>query len=317
MIRIARPGPGNGWRQTIRSGRPSSSPTRRTSSLNSSAQRLDELHPHVLRQPADVVVRLDQLGVVGAAGLDHVGVERPLHEEAHVAEAPRLLLEDADELLADDHALLLGIGRRPRAARGTAPAPARARAARGSARRTSRRPASASSWRSSPWSTKTHVSWSPTALWTSSAATAESTPPRESAEHALAADLRADPLDLLLDHGRGRPRRRRVGDVVEEVLQQLHAVRRVHDLGMELDAVQARARAPRTRRSASTASRRRRARRSAARRPSRGGDIHTVCSPGRSWNSSTRSARSSVLPNSETPVRSTRPPRSSASSCMP
>ncbi len=35
MIRIARPGPGNGWRQTIRSGMPSSSPTRRTSSLNS------------------------------------------------------------------------------------------------------------------------------------------------------------------------------------------------------------------------------------------------------------------------------------------
>ena len=36
---------------------------------------------------------------------------------------------------------------------------------------------SASFSRSSPWSTKTHVSWSPTALWTSSAATAESTPP--------------------------------------------------------------------------------------------------------------------------------------------
>ena len=36
---------------------------------------------------------------------------------------------------------------------------------------------------------------------------------RQRAEHALGADLRADPLDLLLDHGRGRPasaaRRRR------------------------------------------------------------------------------------------------------------
>ena len=40
---------------------------------------------------------------------------------------------------------------------------------------------SASSLRSRPWSTNTHVSWSPTALWTSSAATAESTPP-ESAQ---------------------------------------------------------------------------------------------------------------------------------------
>ena len=35
----------------------------------------------------------------------------------------------------------------------------------------------ASSLRSSPWSTNTHVSWSPIALCTSSAATAESTPP--------------------------------------------------------------------------------------------------------------------------------------------
>ena len=33
-IRIARPGPGKGWRQTSRSGRPSSAPTARTSSLN-------------------------------------------------------------------------------------------------------------------------------------------------------------------------------------------------------------------------------------------------------------------------------------------
>ena len=44
---------------------------------------------------------------------------------------------------------------------------------------------------------------------------------RERAEDALAADLRADPLDLLLDHGGGRPGRRRAGDAVEEVLQQL------------------------------------------------------------------------------------------------
>ena len=36
---------------------------------------------------------------------------------------------------------------------------------------------SPSSWRIIPWSTNTHVSWSPTALCTSSAATEESTPP--------------------------------------------------------------------------------------------------------------------------------------------
>ena len=41
----------------------------------------------------------------------------------------------------------------------------------------------------------------------------------ERAEDALAADLGADPLDLLLDHRGGRPGGRRAGDVVEEVLQ--------------------------------------------------------------------------------------------------
>ena len=48
---------------------------------------------------------------------------------------------------------------------------------------------------------------------------------------------RTDPLHLLLDHGRGCPRRRRAGDVVEEVLQQLCPVRRMHDFRVELHAV--------------------------------------------------------------------------------
>jgi len=50
-------------------------------------------------------------------------------------------------------------------------------------------------------------------------------------ENALRADLRADALDLLFDDRRRRPGGRCVGDVVEEVLQDLHAVRRVHDFG--------------------------------------------------------------------------------------
>ena len=54
------------------------------------------------------MVRLDLRGdALGAAGLDHVRVERPLDEERDVAELPRLLLEDADELLADPPPLLL------------------------------------------------------------------------------------------------------------------------------------------------------------------------------------------------------------------
>src|SRR5262249_662690 len=97
--------------------------------LEEEAKRLDELHPHVRGEPADVVVRLDR-------GRDplfpprpgHVRVERALHEEAHFTltfratgvrsgglrsrrrgQLLRLLFENADELLADDLALLLGV----------------------------------------------------------------------------------------------------------------------------------------------------------------------------------------------------------------
>ena len=61
---------------------------------------------------------------------------------------------------------------------------------------------------------------------------------RQRAEDALAADLGANPLHLLLDNRGRRPGRRCVGDAVEEVLEDVLAVRRVHDLGVELDAVE-------------------------------------------------------------------------------
>ena len=73
-------------------------------------QRLDELHRHVFWQAADIVVRLDpRRDARLAAGLDHVGVEGSLDEEAHVAESRGLLLEDADEILADPPSLLLRV----------------------------------------------------------------------------------------------------------------------------------------------------------------------------------------------------------------
>ena len=55
------------------------------------------------------MVGLD-LGRVLGARLDDVGVERPLHEEAGVLVVDGDLLEDADERLADDLALALGVG---------------------------------------------------------------------------------------------------------------------------------------------------------------------------------------------------------------
>ena len=61
---------------------------------------------------------------------------------------------------------------------------------------------------------------------------------RQPADDALAADLRANRVDGRLDDGAHRPRRHAAAGVVEEVLQHLLAVRRVHDLGMELHTEQ-------------------------------------------------------------------------------
>ena len=113
-ILIARPGPGNGWRQTRRSGRPNSAPTALHLVLEQGPQGLDQLELHVVGQAAHVVVRLDRGGTGAAAGLDHVGVEGPLHQVARqgadFGDLGGLLLEDADELGADRLALGLGLG---------------------------------------------------------------------------------------------------------------------------------------------------------------------------------------------------------------
>jgi hypothetical protein len=57
-------------------------------------------------------MRLDLLRLVPVrrGRLDHVRVDRPLHEEFRLPELFRLRLEDADELLADDPPLLLRFG---------------------------------------------------------------------------------------------------------------------------------------------------------------------------------------------------------------
>ena len=67
--------------------------------LEQLAQRLDELQVHLLRQAADVVMRLDDVRLAGAraGGLDDVGVDRALGEELHAGELVRLLVEHLDE----------------------------------------------------------------------------------------------------------------------------------------------------------------------------------------------------------------------------
>ncbi len=79
--------------------------------LEQAAQRLDQLQRHVVGQTADVVVALDDgCRAVAAAALDHVGVQRALHEVLRVGESTGVLLEDPNEQLADRLALGLGLG---------------------------------------------------------------------------------------------------------------------------------------------------------------------------------------------------------------
>ena len=57
---MARPGPGNGWRQTIAGGSPSSSPDPTHLVLEQLPERLEQLERHALGQPAHVVMGLDR-----------------------------------------------------------------------------------------------------------------------------------------------------------------------------------------------------------------------------------------------------------------
>ena len=93
--------------------------------------------------------------------------------------------------------------------------------------------------RLSPWSTKTQVSWSPTARWTSSAATAESTPPLSAQSTRASPTCWADPVDLLVDDVRRGPVREQTAPVVQEPFHHGLPVRGVRHLRVELDGEQA------------------------------------------------------------------------------
>ena len=85
--------------------------------LEQRPQGFDQRELQVVGQAADVVVALDVRGPVPAAGLDHVRIQRALHEELDLGPAiagvsdhlARRLLEHPDELAADDLALRLGV----------------------------------------------------------------------------------------------------------------------------------------------------------------------------------------------------------------
>ena len=223
--------------------------------LEQRPERLDELHPHVRRQPADVVVGLDlRCDADVSAGLDHVGVERPLDEEVDVAEAVGLLFEDADELLPDDPPLLLRVGdaRQP-GEEALLCVDVDERDVEVVAERLddllgfvlAQQPVVDEDTRELVADGLVHEERRNCRVDAA----------REAADDALRPDLRADPLDLLLDHRGGRPHRRCARDVVEEALEDALPLRGVDDLGVELDTVEPARRCPRTPRSASSETR--------------------------------------------------------------
>ena len=79
--------------------------------LEQVAQGLHQLlEVHSIGQAADIVVALDDGGFAAQAALHNVRIDGALCQEIHLADLLCLLLKDADELLADDLALALGLG---------------------------------------------------------------------------------------------------------------------------------------------------------------------------------------------------------------
>jgi hypothetical protein len=108
--RTPRPGPGTGGARAARADA-ERSPELAHLDLVEVGERLDDApgRDHLLDHRHAVVVRLDGVGALRAAGLDGVGVDGALAQQVRLdAEPPRLALEDGDEGVADDPALASG-----------------------------------------------------------------------------------------------------------------------------------------------------------------------------------------------------------------
>ena len=315
--RMARPGPRERLAPDQALGQPELGADGADLVLEQRAQRLDELELEVVGQAADVVVGLDRRRAGAAAGLDDVGVQRALHEEARVADLRRLLLEDADELGADDLALALGLG-------DAAQLVEEARlGVDGDERDLEGVAEGRDDLLALVLAHQPVVDEDARELVADRAVHEQRRHRRvdaaaQPADDLAVADLVADARDLLLDDRRRRPRHVAAADVAQEALEDVLPVGRVDDLGVELDAVDRRAR--RTRRPPPAT----RSTRPARVKPGGGAktvsrcDIQQLCSAGRPASSRPCSRTVSLeRPNSPTSAPSTRPPSLSASSCMP
>jgi len=218
---------------------PSSAPTARTSSLKSIRSGSTQGEVELIRQAADVVVGLDRRGVIRCRRTRSRPSRGCPWTRNRRHRAGRLLLEDADELLADDLALALGVfdpGQLGEEALfGVDVNPAECRT--GGMPRPPARPRSCASTRGP---TKTQVSLSPHRLVDeqrrdrgidSTGEPARSPCPRPPWSWILAT------CSAITDCG--RPLLLAAGDIAQEAGQDLGSVRGVDDLGVELDPVEA------------------------------------------------------------------------------
>ncbi len=172
------------------------------------------------------------------ARLDHVGVERALDEVLGVVEARGLLLEDADELLADDLPLRLGV-RDP-----GEPVQEALLRVDGDERHLELVPEGGHHLVALVLAHEAVVHEHAGELVPDRPVGEQRGhrrvhPAGQAADHLAVPHLLADPRDLLLHHRRGAPRHVAAGDVTQEGLEDLGAVGGVRHLGMELDPVEA------------------------------------------------------------------------------
>ena len=203
--------------------------------LEQLAQGFDEREPHPFGQPAHVVVALDgRRRPLERDALDDVGVERPLGQELHVAQLPRLALEHADEHLADSLPLGLGVG--------------------DAAQRVQKIPARVRVHEVEPPAEGLHHLCG-LVLAEQAVVHEDAGEPlayrfldehrrdggihaaREAAHHAPVPHLAPDALDRLLDEGAHRPVARASANPAHEVVQNLLASRGVGHFGVKLYAV--------------------------------------------------------------------------------
>ena len=207
--------------------------------LEQFAQGFHELHAHALGQAADIVMRLDRDR--RAAGrrhaFDDVGIERALRQEFGAAHLCRFLLEHLDEGRADDLALALGVARRLRARQEHVARHRRGRAGYCSGRGTASTTSSASPGAHQAGVDEDAGELVADGLVDQDGRDREIDAAGESADHPALADLLADPLHLFRAERFHVPVGGNAGDTRHEIREQRGAARRVHDLGMEHQAV--------------------------------------------------------------------------------